>query len=154
VILFLDSSASVKYYVTEPGSEWVRHVVEEAELVFLAEIALVEVAAALGILERLRRLSPRHRRQLWEQFDRDCTARYRLVPIVHDVLYAAALLCARHPLRAYDAVQLSAGLAMKRVLDAEHAALTLVSSDRALLAAARAEGMPADDPLSHTELDA
>lgn len=153
MILFLDSSAGVKYYVTEPGSTWVRRLVEQAELVCLAEITLVEVAAALGILERLRRLSARHRRQLWEQFDRDCTERFRLIPLVHDVLYRAALLCARHPLKAYDAVQLSAGLAVKRVLDPEHAVLTLVSSDRALLAAARAEGLPADDPLAHADVD-
>lgn len=72
---FFDSSAGVKYYVTEPGTTWVRQLLEGPEAIFLAEISLAEVAAALGMLERLRRISRRHRLALWEQFDRDCTER-------------------------------------------------------------------------------
>jgi hypothetical protein len=39
----------VKYYVTEPGSTWVRQLVdEEATVLVSAEITIAEVAAALG----------------------------------------------------------------------------------------------------------
>ena len=103
---FLDSSAGVKYYFAEPGSTWLRQLVDDGGLIFLAQITIPEVAAALGILERRKRIRRRHRRNLWERFVRDCTRKYHLIPIVYDVLYSAALLCAGHPLKAYDAVQL------------------------------------------------
>ena len=150
---FFDSSAGVKYYVTEPGTTWVRQLLEGPEAIFLAEISLAEVAAALGMLERLRRISRRHRLALWEQFDRDCTERYHLIPMVHHVIYSAALLCARHPLKAYDAVQLAAGLALKGVLEGQAARTILVSSDETLLTAAQDEGLTVDNPLWHTEVD-
>ncbi len=45
-----------------------------------------------------------------------------------------------HPLRAYDAVQLATALAVQAALDD---ALAFASADRALNAAAAAEGLPA-----------
>ncbi|MBI2370894.1 MAG: type II toxin-antitoxin system VapC family toxin [Deltaproteobacteria bacterium] len=150
---FVDSSAAVKYYVTEAGSTWVRQLVDGTALVFLAEITLAEVAAALSILQRLQRLGLRHRREIWERFDRDCTERYHLIPVPYNVVYSAALLCARHPLKAYDAVQLAAGLALRRGLDEQGALMTFVSSDDTLLTAAQAEGLTVENPLRHTALD-
>lgn len=150
---FVDSSAAVKYYVTEAGSTWVRQLVDGTALVFLAQITLAEVAAALGILQRLQRIGLRHRRELWERFDRDCTERYHLIPVVYDVVYSAALLCDRHPLKAYDAVQLAAGLALKGALDEQGTSMTFISSDDTLLTAARTEGLTVENPLRHAELD-
>jgi predicted nucleic acid-binding protein len=50
-VYYLEPSALVKYYVTEPGSTWVRQVVdEEANVLVSAEITIAEVAAALGAL--------------------------------------------------------------------------------------------------------
>ena len=64
-VYFLDSSAVVKYYVTEPGSTWTWQLVDSDELLFLAQITIPEVAAALGILERRKHISRRHRKNLW-----------------------------------------------------------------------------------------
>lgn len=152
-VYFLDSSAVVKYYVTEPGSTWIRQLVDSDDLLFLAQITIPEVAAALGILERRKQLRRRHRRNLWERFARDCTKRYRFVPVVYNVLYSAALLCASHPLKAYDAVQLAVGLALQRTLTPQDVALYFVSGDNTLLTAARAEGLAGENPFWHTDLD-
>ena len=150
---FLDSSAVVKYYVTEPGSAWIRQLVDGDELLFLAQITIPEVAAALGILERRKHLSRRHRRNLWERFVRDCTKRYRFTPVVYEILYYAALLCSSHPLKAYDAVQLAVGLALQRALTQQDASLRFVSGDDTLLTAARAESLAVDNPFWHADLD-
>jgi predicted nucleic acid-binding protein len=148
---FLDASALVKYYVTEPGSTWVRQRIDEGRSTLLAEITVAELAAALGILQRVGRITPRHRQDFWEKFERDCVERYDLIPVVYDVIYAAALLCARHPLKAYDAVQLAAGLALKGTLAEQGIPLTFVSGDDTLITAAQAEGLTADNPFWHTD---
>ncbi len=38
---FLDSSAVVKYYVTETGSIWIRQLVDSDDLLFLAQITIL-----------------------------------------------------------------------------------------------------------------
>lgn len=73
--------------------------------------------------------------------------------MVSRVIYSAASLCARHPLKAYDAVQLAAGLALQGTLTARHIRLSFVSRDDALLTAARAEGLSVDNPLWHTDVN-
>ena len=149
----LDSSALVKYYVTEPGSSWVRQQVGAEGTIFLAEISLAEVAAALSILQRQNRISPRHRRELWDRFERDWVIRFDPVPVTTDVIYRAALLCAQHPLKAYDAVQLATGLTLREALTKQGVSLLFVSGDNSLVAAARAEGLAVDNPFWHTDLD-
>ena len=69
---YLDSSAVIKYYVTEPGTVWVREKVDGDDAVLLSEITIAEVPAALGILLRMGRISQRHQRDFWERFERDC----------------------------------------------------------------------------------
>lgn len=151
---FLDSSALVKYYMTEPGSTWIRQRVDVGEPILLAEITVAEVAAALGILQRKGRITARHRRDFWERFERDCVERYDLIPVVYGVIHSAALLCTRHPLKAYDAVQLAAGLALRGTLAKQDIPLVFVSGDDTLINAAKAEGLTVDNPFWHTDLDA
>lgn len=136
MVYFFDASAVVKYYVTEPGSTWMRKRVDEGQTIILAEITVAEVAAALGILQRVNRISRRHRWSFWERFERDCTERYELTPVVYKVVYAAALLCAHHPLKAYDAVQLASGLALQETLAEQEISLVFVSGDDTLVSAA------------------
>ncbi len=66
-VYYLESSALVKYYVTEPGSTWVRQVVDAEENVLVsAEITIAEVAAALGVITRIGRISRHQRDAFWE----------------------------------------------------------------------------------------
>jgi len=66
---YFDASALVKYYVTEPGSTWVRQLIKEREtatgqprhLILVAEITRVEVAAGLAIIERVDRIKKTER---------------------------------------------------------------------------------------------
>ena len=61
----------------------------------------------------------------------------------------AALLTQRHPLKAYDAVQLAVALRQNRALATVKQSLIFVSGDKTLLAAAKAEGLDIDNPFDH-----
>lgn len=69
--------------------------------------------------------------------------RYTVLEITPGLLADAATLANRHNLRAYDAVQLAAALALNRI---SQGGITLVSADQTLNDAARAEGLAVEDP--------
>ena len=65
-VYYFDTSALVKHYVPEPGSDWVNEVIgagyrEHAgarNVILLSERTWPEVAAGLAAIERSRRISP------------------------------------------------------------------------------------------------
>jgi predicted nucleic acid-binding protein len=144
---FLESSALVKLYVEEAGSAWLRgHVGSGANELTAAEIAMVEVAAALYRRVRGGRLSPTEAQRGVAQLLSDA-ADFTLVALDQSILDRALQLAGRHALRGYDCVQLGTALAIE---DRRRAAgldsLVLVSADGDLNAAAAAEGLPVEDP--------
>ena len=156
---YFDVSALVKYYVTEPGSGWVRQLVEERDpetkrnsnVILIAEITRVEVAAGLGVIERVGRIKRSERNREYRRFISQLAHRYAIIPLTTADLETAADLTQDHPLKAYDAVQLAVALRYVRVLAAHKFAF--VSSDNALLIAAQAEGLSADNPFHHVAPD-
>ncbi len=154
---YFDASALVKYYVTEPGSTWVRQLVdgrnpvtfEWSHVLFTAEITRVEVAAALAIIERVGRIRKAHREREYRRFVSQFAYRYFVISLMTEDIELAAELTQRHPLKAYDAVQLAVALRGQRALASIPFPLTFVSGDEALLSAAQAEGLPTDNPFRH-----
>jgi predicted nucleic acid-binding protein len=158
-VYYLEPSALVKYYVTEPGSTWVRQVVdEEANVLVSAEITIAEVAAALGVIARMGRISRRQRDAFWGRFTRDLLRRYEFLPTRRTIITRAAALCLKHPLRGFDAIHLASGLQLQDTLAQQEAgdnvlSSTYVTSDDRLLTAAQAEGLTVENPFWHTDLD-
>jgi uncharacterized protein len=114
VSAFADSSALVKLYAEEEGSELVR---TEAALIVCA-IARVEVPAAIWLKHRIGELDAEHAETLSAAFEADyhgAPPRFAAVQLSSDLLDSAAALPALHNLRAYDAVQLAAALASATV---------------------------------------
>jgi hypothetical protein len=64
------------------------------------------------------------------------------------MICTAALLCANHPLKGYDAVQVAAALHLQQTLGSERP-LTFVAGDKSVIAAAQAEGLTVDNPFWH-----
>jgi predicted nucleic acid-binding protein len=118
---FADSSALVKLYADEDGYQQVRGMAGTA----VAQLARVEVPAALWRKQRMGELSADDARLLTADFEADYC------------LDEAARLCASHGLRAYDAVQLSSALAVRRV---DGSCRTFAAFDRPLRTAAATEG--------------
>jgi uncharacterized protein len=136
---FADSSALVKLYADEPGHEYVRALVSIA----VAQLARVEVPAALWRKQRLGELSADDARLLAADFEADYYGadseppRFAAVTTSAGILDEAARLCASHGLRAYDAVQLSSALAVRR---ADESCTGFAAFDQSLRRAAAAEG--------------
>ena len=68
-LFYLDASALVKRYVREPGSTWVRTLVDDpANVILTSAISLVEVSAAIAICVRTGKLRPRQGEMAYEEF--------------------------------------------------------------------------------------
>jgi uncharacterized protein len=110
----------VKYYVTEPGSTWVRQVIDEQDpvsgqahhIILVAEITRVEVAAGLAVIERVGRVRRAERDRAYHRFMSQLADRYVIMPLSTDDFATAAYLTQQHPLKVYDAIQLGDGLAL------------------------------------------
>jgi len=145
---YLDSSAIVKYYVPEKGSAWMRELIDaEEHESAISQLTLVEVAAAVEKRWRMKEISQRHRVRTLAQLGIDYRQRYTIVRISDSVIELAVDLTGRHPLRAYDAVQLATALRLNQLmLDNRLAPLIFVSADDLLCEAAKAEGVNAENP--------
>lgn len=156
-LYYFDASALVKYYVTEPGSTWVRELIDQGDpdtgewlnTVSIAEVSLVEVAAALAMSARTGRLRQKDREREYRHFMSDVVHRYSSVRVITADFEAAAEFTQLHPLRAYDALQLAVALRYRQVLARYRVGLIFVSSDERLLSAAQVEGLATDNPLDH-----
>ena len=135
--LYLDTSALVKLYVEEDGSDKVREAVAGAETVATSAIAYVEARAAFARRRREKRLSRSDYYRTAQELEADWE-HYFLLEVTSGLIRRAAELTEAHDLRAYDAIHLaSAKLLQERV----QAAILFASWDSSLLTAARREGL-------------
>ena len=116
MILYLDSSALVKRYVAEVGSDQVNQVLAAAEMTGTAEITRVEVAAALARAVRVGALSPKRATAALQEF-RDHWFDSLHVQISEMLVARADALAWEHGLRGYDAVHLAAALTWQEALE-------------------------------------
>jgi len=136
VIYFLDTSALVKRYVTEPGSDLVGRLLRRNVDVAVARITEAEAYAAIARAVRLNVLTTDDRNRAFEQIAED-VATARVVEIRRSVVSKVRDLVLRWPLRGYDAIQLSCALR----LQSENLAVAFWCADHELANAARGEGM-------------
>ena len=134
MIYFLDTSALVKAYVREHGTEEVRKLFRRP--LAISMLSVVEVRSGLRRREREGALSPAHVDAILSAIKVDFAEMWA-VEARKGVLESAAELLDRHPLRAYDAVQLASATAIQR----RAKAVTFVCADAALNQAATAEGL-------------
>lgn len=146
-LLYLDTSALVKLYVREPGSQRMLELASTtgAHQLAVCAIAQVEVHSAVRRRQRVGDLDDEVADQTLNRFDGHLTTKFLRQAINDQTLDLASALVARHFLRAYDAVQLAACLTLKVLSQREP---TFVCADRLLLDAARSEGLPILDPTS------
>ena len=137
MILYLDSSALVKRYVAEEGSEEVAAWSAEAEALATALVARVEVPAALAKAQRMGVLTAGGFRRAIQAFAEDWPDLVHL-PFTEALASRAADLAVAHGLRGYDAVHLASALLLTELVDAP---VAFAVFDRTLGKAAQAEGL-------------
>jgi predicted nucleic acid-binding protein len=146
---YLDSSALSKRYVQETGTAWVRALVDPAagHTLLTARITMVEIYSALARRRREGSVSPDHCSIVTQAFTAHSATEYDFVELDLGVVALARDLLERHPLRAYDAVQLASALVANQVLrSASLPLLVFLSADDHLNMAATVEGLAVDNP--------
>jgi len=144
-LYYLDTSALVKLYVREPGTDRLLKLASsptENRLVVLA-ITLVEARSAIRRRQRAGDIDPITAGLIIDRLQAHLETRFIRQALNEVVLDGALEMIDRYALRAYDAVQLSGCLAL-RAVDAEPP--TFVCSDQLLLDAARSELLSVLDP--------
>lgn len=137
MILYLDTSALVKLYIDEPGSEEVREIVGAAQIVATSRVAYVEARAGVAKKFREGELSESDRRRIVEELGRDWES-YFIVEVSQSVSELGGGLVDKHPLRGFDALHLASALLLK---DRIRSPVAFSCFDERLKEAARAEGL-------------
>lgn len=120
--LYLDTSSLVKLYVAEPGSDSVRDLVADADVVATSAIAYPEARAAFARRRRERTLSPTAFAGAKRAFESDWP-RYLAIDVTLPLCVRAGDLAERYRLRGYDSVHLASFLAiLDRVADVRFSA--------------------------------
>ncbi len=137
MILYLDTSALVKRYVIEPGSDQVNQATANAETTGTVIITRAEVAAALARAIRIGALKQADALANLQRFRSDWHDLAR-VQVTENLVARADVLALEHNLRGYDAVHLAAALVWQEALGEP---ITLATFDEQLWQAAEREGL-------------
>jgi uncharacterized protein len=144
-LYFLDTSALVKLYVQEPGTDRLLPLVNvqpENRFAVLA-ISVVEVRSAIRRRQRAGDIDADTATAILESVQRHMETRFIRQAINDGVIDTALEMIDRYALRAYDAIQLAGCLGLCAIT-AE--AFTFVCSDQRLVEAARSERLKVLDP--------
>jgi predicted nucleic acid-binding protein len=148
VLYYLDSSALVKLYVREIGTERMLGLAARQtgnQFVVLA-LSQVEVRSAFRKRQRTGEISAQLADQLLAALQRHLESRFLRQVLTDAILDVACELLDRHTLTSFDAVQLAGYFAVRAIAGAD--VPVLACADRELLVAAKAEGIPIFDPTS------
>ena len=145
VVLYFDTSALVKQYVLEPGSEEVANILGAASLAGSSTIARVELESALAKYVRMSALSLPDAKEIVSLFRFDWELLTQL-ELGASIVALASDLVWQHSLRGFDAIHLATALKWQ---DAIIHPVTFATFDKNLWQAARdARLTPFPDNLS------
>jgi hypothetical protein len=151
MVYYADTSVLVKRHIAETGRAWVRTLARPTtgNTIFTAQISLVELYSALNRRLREKTISPLRYSRLSAIVNRIWSLQYVIVTLTTPILDTAKQLVERHPLRAYDAVQLASAMHARQILPPPPPSIIFLSADTTLLTAAQAEGFVTDNPNLH-----
>jgi predicted nucleic acid-binding protein len=151
-LYFFDSSALVKRYVHEQGTQWVQTVtaLTSSPIVFVSRITWVEVQSALARLAREQKIDAAKLATTRRLFEYDWANQYQVIELEQDIATHAGQLVQQYVLRAYDSVQLASALSVFPFFARIDPQLfTFVCADDRLLMVAKTEGMQTENPNNH-----
>ncbi len=143
--LYADTSALVKHYHDEIGSDQVDDWMRSAKQFFSSALTRLEMTAFVERSKINRRFDSPTYRTIVSEIERDiATKKITLLDIDHHVVAGANQLIKTRRLRVQDALQLASALALQQRLAAP---LAFLCADQHLLSAARLEGLRCLNPL-------
>jgi len=142
-MIYFDSSALVKRYLKEDGTEVVKSIITTDKMIATSKLTYPEMLSAFMRKFRAKEMGRKHLQVVIDKFETDW---FHLIVIeLHDELLRTGKgLLEKYPLRAADTVHLSSALWLELNTKAK---LTFVTSDESLIKAARAEKLRVANPL-------
>jgi predicted nucleic acid-binding protein len=146
-MIYLDSSALVKRYTEEAGTDFVKSILTTDGLITTSNLTYPEILSALMRKVRAGEIEKKTFNGIVDKFDKDWD--HILVLDFHnDLLPIVKTLIEKHPLKAADAIHLSSALWLKLSSKVD---VTFVASDSNLLKAAGAEKLQVMNPLDEAK---
>ncbi len=135
MIYYFDTSALVKRYHWEKGTERVDSIIESKNDIYFSTLAIAEIISVLTRLKNSNIISKKQYERITNVFFYDLEHRYVPVPLDDSQIVNAIKLIEKYNLRTLDALHLSVALEVKEIGEC-----TFVSSDKKLWDAAAHEG--------------
>lgn len=152
-IYFLDSSALVKRYVSEKGSNWICNLFDPSlgNQFFVAAIAGVEIVSAITRRAKNGSINIADSIAIRNQFKQDFQTEYQIIEISEKIINSAINVAELYALRGYDAVQLASGRELNILCIANGlTGVNFVSADNNLNTAASGEGLLVENPNNYS----
>ena len=145
--VYLDTSALVKLYVEEEGTERVVGLTKDLDGVraVILDVTLLESRSAVRRREREGDIAAADAERILKQIEEDASLSFLVQPSTSAVIEEAARLIDEYLLETYDALQLAGCLVVRQGLPGP---LTFVCADIRLCEAAALEGLPVLNPIS------
>ncbi|HEX3035752.1 MAG TPA: type II toxin-antitoxin system VapC family toxin [Thermodesulfobacteriota bacterium] len=143
-IIYFDTSALVKRYVEEKGTQTVNALLLSGELITTSILTYPEMKAAFAKKYRLKEMAEESYKKATENFKKDWDVPvFSIIGLTSQVAYLAGALIERNVLRALDATHLASALTAK-----EHFGIPalFISADDQLNKAAASEGLDVTNP--------
>jgi predicted nucleic acid-binding protein len=153
-IFYFDTSAIVKIYHKELGSDVVDRILESKEHGFAISFwTVLEFMVAFSAKRKRKGLSEEALRVTISRFLKDILDKFT-VRSVNDELVASAISIAnKHALPSADCLQLTGALELKKILSETTQKIVLIASDEEMNKVARKEGLEVLNPEEDDALD-
>ena len=141
--LFFDTSALVKRYHDEPGTETVDALIEGGDGIVISSLAIVETASAFRRKYNRGHVEKESMEQLLAAFFQEALEDFQIIPMEESIVQFSFDLVLDDDLRTLDSLQLAAALS----IGADGENVTFVSADMELISIAESRGLAALNPM-------
>lgn len=146
MIYYADTSALLKKYVDELGSDRVQSLLEECDTLWTSALTELELVSAVERAKRERRLDSPNYRYAVAAIEKDLDQEvYSVIAMSAEIFKLAKRLIRQRRLRVQDAIQLASVLVVDR---RSQSSVLFLCADRLLLEAARLEGVRCLNPIT------
>ena len=142
-MLFFDTSALVKRYADEDGTQTVDRLIETRETtIIITSLSVIEIASAFRRKYNRGEISERRRDGLLGSFFEEAMERFTIIPVDESTFETAFDLVLDDDLRTLDSLQLATAVS----LPTPNPEITFVCADEALVNVAEQHGLSINNP--------
>ncbi len=142
-MLFFDTSALIKRYADERGTQTVDQLIETPEnTIIITSLSVIEIASAFRRKYNRGDITKEKRDNLLVSFFEEATERFTVIPVDERIFESAFALVLDDDLRTLDSLQLAAAVS----LPTPNPDITFVCADKELVDVAAQHGLATNNP--------